>query len=194
MKKVEIIIAIIVIIGLVLKYFHIPGGSLVLLLGLMTLSFIYFYASFAYFNGVSIRSVVKKQGGKKLKPFAAVSAFFFGWGLSILIIGILFYIQIWPGFRVMLLTGLIVTIVGAIAFLIARKDKFLQTILRTVLIGGLGLFLYLFPIMKYIDFVHKDNPEYAEKLKKVYANPDNMTYRKELEDYRKSMTKKGKTQ
>ena len=190
MKKIEIISAIIIFVGLVLKYFHIPGASLLLILSIMTLSVIYCYASFAFFNGVTIKSVIKDRN-EKLKPFSTISAFFLGWGLSVLIIGILFYLQIWSGFHLMLLIGLIATFVGAIAFLIARKDKILPTILRTFLIGGFGLFLYLYPIDNYIDFVQQDI-EYATLLKKVQSHPDNATYRQELYNYQKEKIEKKK--
>lgn len=192
MKKVEIIIAIVIVAGLLMKYFHIAGASVVLILSIIILSIMYYAMSFAYFNGRSIKSVMKSQSGKRLKPFSTIFAFIHGWGLSILLIGILFYIQIWPGFNIMFLTGFIVTGIGAIAFMVTKKDKIFQTILRTGLIGGLGLFLYLYPVRNYIDFVLSDNPEYATLLKKVYANPDNVIYRKELVDFRKKMIEEKK--
>ena len=67
MKITEKVLIALAIIGIVLHLNMIPGGSILTILSLMSLSCMYFYLGFALFNGLRFREVFKKENYKNLK-------------------------------------------------------------------------------------------------------------------------------
>jgi len=60
MKKFELIVGLIAILGAFLKILHIPGGFYIALLAFTTLSMFYYVFGFALFNGIRLRDILKK--------------------------------------------------------------------------------------------------------------------------------------
>ncbi len=177
MKKTEFIIAILSIIALGMNVLSIPGSAALLVLTLLILSIIYFYFGFALFNDIRFRLIFKKDSYKGLSPLKIIGALAAGFVLSTTIQGIMFKFQSWPGADFILGAGLvglsIVTIIGIIKFLKNKSDFYMGILKRTIIVGGLGLILMVMPKTVWIEFKHRNHPEYVKALKDAIADPEN---------------------
>ncbi|MCL2328124.1 MAG: hypothetical protein FWC39_06370 [Bacteroidetes bacterium] len=199
MKKFERIVGLIAIFGILLKIFHIPGGNMLTVLSLMTLSIFYFLFSFVLFNDIKLTNISKKETSEKRR----IGAVGLGLAISIIINGGLFKLQFWPKADMQLLVGLVaigVVLFVAIIFYFRNKpnnytqishfqnkpDEYYKRIFtRIVIYGGLGLVLYCTPSTILVDVYYRNNPDYAEMFKKVLANPDNLELREQFDEIRK---------
>lgn len=105
--KTEKVLAVILIIGLTLRLFDIPGGSFLTVISMSILSFLYFPLGFYFLSHQKIDN--------KTVGFSVVSGLF----ISTAVTGTLFKIMHWPGALMVLLFGLIGCI--PIAFLSYTK-------------------------------------------------------------------------
>ena len=185
MKKFEFIVGLFAILGIILKVFHVPGGSILAALVFSTLSMFYYVFSFALFNGIRLRDIFKKVSYKDTNAKRIIGAVGLGWAISVIIIGVLFKLQFWAGADFQLLTGLVtigVILLIAIIFYFRSKAEYYKRIFKRIAIyGGLGLMLYLTPSSVFVDIYYRNNPDYAELFKKVLASPDNLELREQLE-------------
>ena len=120
MKKAEIILGAIALTALALNLLLVPGGGVLTVLSLSTLSVLYMYLSFAIFNGIRLRQIFKKDSYKGISKMRIVGAILTGLALSMTTIGLLFKFQSWPGATMNLAIGLlglaIALIVGSIKY------------------------------------------------------------------------------
>ncbi len=191
MKKFELIVGLIAIIGIALKLMNLPGSGILTVLALLTLSMFYFIFSFALFNDIRLRDIFKKAAYKDTNAKRIIGAIGLGFALSAIIIGGLFKLQFWPGATVQLMTGLVSTglllLIALIIYFRRKADYYVRIFKRIAIYGGLGLILYLTPTATIVDIYYRDNPEYAELYKKVLDDPENIELRKQLEQMRKEM-------
>lgn len=191
MKKFELIVGLIAILGIVLKLLHIPGSGLLTVLTLLTLSMFYYAFSFALFNGIRLRDIFKKASYKDTSVKRIIGAVGLGFALSTIIIGVLFKLQFWPGAMVQLMTGLVMTgliLLIATIFYFRSKADFYKRVFRRIAIYGIpGLMLLLTSTATLVDIYYRDKPEYAALYKEVLADPDNMELRGQLERMEKEM-------
>jgi len=147
MKKAEIILVIVSIIGLALKLFNIPFGGLVFLFSLLSLSLIYYPMGFAFFNSIQVQNVFKKESYAGIGWKRIVGAVAAGAVVSTLLIGVLFVIMHYPGGSYILIRGLIGAIVVSIVALVKNrkaKDEYYSLILSRMLFSGsMGIVLLL---------------------------------------------------
>jgi uncharacterized membrane protein len=90
--KTEKTLLIIAVLASLLKMFHIPGGSIFLVLSLLGLAFCYFPFGFYFLSDKSYKE-------------NTLTSVLFGWLLSVCFIGILFRIMHWPGAMIMNIVG-----------------------------------------------------------------------------------------
>ena len=191
MKKFELIVGLIAIFGITLKILHIVGGSILTMLALTVLSVFYYALSFAFFNDIKLRNILKKESYKDTNAKRMVGAIGLGWTLSLIIMGGLFKLQLWVGASMQLLVGLVtlgLIFLVALFFYFRNKAEYYKRIFKRIIIyGGLGLILYLIPTTTFLNFYYANNPNYtehpnfAEHYKKVLAEPDNLKLRDQLE-------------
>jgi len=135
LDKFEIILFLVFIISLILKISTDLPVALLLIASLMTLSTLYFFAAFASIND-------EYAGG--MESFLHKLA---SWSCSIILVGALFRIQMWPSSKLFLQIGCITLIIVLPIILYTKSKKAelkffnVRYILRLVLILGLGLFL-----------------------------------------------------
>jgi len=145
LNKLEIILAAAFAIGLLMKVTDTPKSSLVILLSLSILPILYFLNAFALSENKEASSMEVFIG--KLIHMAA----------TIACIGILFTLQSWKGSDIPLKLGSTTLIISFLATLILKSRKpelhtFNQRLLlRTLVIGVVGLSLYLTPRDKMIE-------------------------------------------
>lgn len=93
--RTEKALGVVLVISLIMKLFHIPGGSALCVLSLLTLSFLYFPFGF-YF-------LCDKKIDNKTSGFSILTGFL----LTSLLMGCLFNIMHWPGGFIILLIGIL---------------------------------------------------------------------------------------
>lgn len=191
MKKAEIILGIIALIGFVLNVQLFPGGALLTTLSMSLLHLIYILFGFLLFNDIRLRHIFKKSYYQGVNTMHIVGAIYAGLAVSIMVLSILFQFNYWPGKWILLLVGLIQIGLALLIFTplyFIKKSAFSKRILSRLLIyGGLGLILYLLPNDAILNYKYKDYPEYREALKDVREDPDNEEYRKRLDEERYKM-------
>ena len=190
MKKFEIIVGSIAVFGIFLKILHIPGGSILIGVAVMTLSIFYYVFSFAIFHGIKLRNIFKKVSYTDTNAKRIIGAIGLGWGISLIIIGGEFKLELWQGAEIQLVTGLLFTgiiLLIAIFFYFRNKVEYYKRIFKRILIyGGLGLILYLIPATTFLELYYGSNPYYTEHpdfekhYKKMLAEPYNSELREKL--------------
>ena len=191
MKKFELIVGLIAILGIFLKILHLPGSGILIMLTFAILSLFYYVFSFALFNGIELRDVFKNAFYKDTNAKRMIGAVGLGWTLSVIILGVLFKLQFFSGANMLLQRGLVTLVLIlfiAIIFYFRNKADYYKRIFKRIAIyGGLGLVLYLTPTSTLVDMYYRNNPDYAELYKKVLASPDNLELREQLEQMKTKM-------
>ncbi len=191
MKKLEIILGFFAVLGIALKYFHIPGSTIIIILSFSILSAFYYLFSFAHLNGIGFRGIFKKDSYRQTTIKRILLAVALGFSLSILIIGMLFKIQFWPGALMTLSAGLILcSIVFLFTLFFFLRNKIMaykRFFIRIYIYGILGLILFLIPQTSLIDVYYRKNPDYAEIYKKHIENPDDEEIKEEMLQKREEM-------
>lgn len=192
MKKFEIIISCLAVIAIILKFIGIPGSGLIVVLTLMTLAITYYFA-FALFNNIRLRTIFKSSSYRYTNTKRIVGSVVLGLSLSLVIIGLLFKLQLWPGAAIQLNTGLVFLaicfIVAMINFMKSRDEFYLPLFKRIAVVGGFGLFILLTPDSALIDIYYRDRPELAELMKQSMADPGNDEIRYQLDSLRNVIDK-----
>lgn len=185
MKKFELILGLLAILGIILKLLDIPGNGILTVLVLCTLSMLYFFFGFALFNDIRLRDIFKNASYKDTNAKRIIGAIGLGFALSLVTIGGLYKLQFWPGASMQLMVGLAITglimLIAAIFYFRNKADYYTRVFKRIAIYGGLGLVLYLTPSNTLVDVFHGANPEYADLFKKVLADPENLELREQLQ-------------
>jgi len=159
MKKFEKITAVIALIALALKLLQIPGADILMVLSFGILSMFYFLCTTALLNGIPFSMDLLKNNllrnnmyGKTNEerlfgtPLMMFVTRLTRWSLAITLIGTLFKILHHPGADVMLVIGVgtlcIMAIVAIIGYLKTYSQFYVGVLVRTVIVGGLGLISY----------------------------------------------------
>ena len=111
MKKIESIVWLIAILGIFLKFFHLPGSVILITLALSILATFYYLFSFALFNDIKLRDIAIKESYRNINAKRIIVAVGLGIAIALIITGSLFNLLHFPGKSVMLLTGLIAMII-----------------------------------------------------------------------------------
>ncbi len=186
MKKLELITAIGGLLGLMFRYLHVPVSSLLAVLGISLLGVLYFLFGFALFNGIGFGGILKKESYRDTNALRILIAIGLGISLSILVTGLLFKLQLYPGAGTMQVVGLIGT--GSIAliatfFALRQWNNYFRRIFKRVLVWGvLGFAVYLFPNSILVDTYYANDPDYARMKKKVLAHPDDEELQQKLRE------------
>lgn len=205
MKSAERILIPVVLFGVILKFLHVPGGHIIMVVGLSALAILYFYSGDKRFaEKESTVSIPFLDGLVKH-------------GLPIALIGIMFKLQHWPGADPLLLAG-IITCLAAAAYAMwimqkhpveseynrsgtnpqltpgqqeaqsalnkSKYDYAKNILIRAAVTGAIALSLCLAPARVMISLEHWDNAENSMLMTKVVKNAANTEYEQELENYR----------
>ncbi len=174
-RKIEKILVLLIFLGVLFKVLHFQGAYPLIILGVGSLSIVYFLSGVINKSGTP--KWLQKLFTDKDQNNLLVPNLVFGYVFSIGLIGILFKVMMYPGDGPMLTVG----ITGfAIAFLVSYfqlKDKFMEKIrpyfTRIFIIGGLVAVFYAIPKETLIDFYYSSYPEYANILKELDKDPFN---------------------
>lgn len=199
MRIVEIVLAGLAFIAILFKLFTIPLGGLIFVLSLTTLSLVYFFGGFLLFNDIGIRKLGSKQPFKDVTAAQMVGSIFLGFTLSLLAIGLVFKLQLWPLASRILIPGIFTLTAMVIAAMIAAamsKKLFTKSsAIRMAIWLVIGISAALLPQGTWIDILHRNDPEYAKVVKEYHANPDDPEVQQKLDEMnREKMEKRHKNE
>lgn len=150
MKVAERILLILILIGVALKFAHIPGGGALSILSISITSFFYLIGSYFLFDP---KKSIEVSGTTYYKASSTrvVVTMLTGLSLNIALVGLLFKLMHWPGAAVMLIFGLLgllpITIISVIKYSRLGDDFFKQIAIRNgvLMVICALLFFYRFP-------------------------------------------------
>jgi len=185
MKILERILALGIVLGLIMKFSLTPGGDVIVLLTMLTLSCVYYPLGFLFFNQIKLRYVFKAAAYKGVAATSIILAIVTGIGLSIIVIGSLFKFLHFMGGDQMLILGLVITaIVFAMSLTRWIKDKDTKSkfvLWRTGTIGVIGTFLFFTPELSLVKFQYRNHPKYIEAYANYVADPTNEALFRKME-------------
>ena len=191
MKKAELILVSLAIVAFGLSLFLIRGGNILLLLSIVGLSFLYFYAGLAILNGISLKEMFKKETYKNISNLRVFGSIATGLVLSITVIGVMFKYMMWPGSARMLFVsflGLLIIFIVALIKSIKKPSKFYQNVLlRCVIYGGVACFFFFTKESTFIAIKYRDYPEYVKAFEEATENPDNEALWQKVDEERQKM-------
>lgn len=173
------------LLALILKFSHVPGANILLLLSLNFTALLYCPFAFYFFCD------------KKLKNQNLALSIFSGIFLAIIPIGILFTLLFWPGAMVNLSAGLLSGIVILAAIFLLRKKAgeqlhtyYKNMALRTSVWLSLCILFLALPLQTRVYLNYGYDPELARLKYQYYSNPDNQQYAEELKAYEQEQLQK----
>jgi hypothetical protein len=186
-KNLERTFIVIALIGLLFKFLHLPGGSMFFILGATLLCLFYYPFGLAYLQGISIQSIFKKAAYQNTTLVISLLALFGGLALAMLLIGIQFKLQFWPGAHVNLMAGIVfIALLLLLSFLLLKSDN-RQNLKRLYIRGSIllavAIMLRLTPTPAIVDIIYSDRPCYRDTLKEVMVHPENEDAQEKLMQY-----------
>jgi hypothetical protein len=162
MKTKEKIFVALVVTGLILKSFLIPGGGALMTLSLYLLS-IYYLVTYWLKRGLLI---------------------LIGISLFITVLGILFRLQFYQYAYYMLSAGLIFCLVTQTYINMRNRNSgrifFKSSLKRIIIVASIGFILLLIPSRILFAFFHRNRPEYVRAVFNTWDDPENEKYQEEL--------------
>jgi hypothetical protein len=188
MKKTEIVLIGIFIIGFILMLFGISGQGILMVLGLGILALYYTFFGFALLNDIRLKNIFKKESYKDISTLRILGSIAAGFCIAISLNGVLFKIMFWPGSYILQINGIlfliVITIIGLIKYSKDKSPFYSKLFKRTITISIVGIFLFLLPSEKLVDLKYPNNPKYVKALKDSWANPNNIEYQKKYQEER----------
>ncbi|MCT4638497.1 MAG: hypothetical protein N4A72_12415 [Bacteroidales bacterium] len=178
MKRLEQILAVIVLISLVMKLFSIPFAGELLTLSVLILIIMYTFLGKLLFNGIRFRDRNKRVYFVGIPQSSIGCALGLGIGTGMICTGVLFKIQLWPSSEIMIMSGSIVTAVSILVTLVASfksTTKFLKrNIIRIITVAILGIASLFVSDFTLIKIYHRDHPEYLKAYENYLKNPSSL--------------------
>jgi hypothetical protein len=172
MKKTEKTLIALIVIGQLMRLFDMVGGSLISLTATLLLTILYVFFGFALFNDIRFREIFRK-GSLGIGRREIGLSILFGVALGISITGVVFKLQIFTEANIVLSIG--IALVAISLAILAKKFKktrlYSQTIVRTMIIGGISIVLLATPINWLVDVYYFRDPDQAEIIKDRLRNP-----------------------
>lgn len=195
MKKVEIVTVLIILLSSILKLLLVDFSNHLLLISCSLLSILYFAFSFAILNNIGFRDLFKTNALHGISAGRIVGSIGLGITLSIVIIGAQFKLLLLEGAEQMLTVGnTLLVIILAVALLVlfvkykGKAPHFYKNVFKRIIPGLVaGLLLLNVSAPTLIDIYYRDNPKYAQLLKKVMDNPKDEELWKELQKERENL-------
>lgn len=182
----EIVLNIALIIFTFLSLYDIVGTTAMLIIVAGVLSSMYFYFSFAMFNGIRLRDIFKKSSYKGISSMRVIGAVFSGLNLSVIVLALLFKIMMWPGSSVMIITGVLgLTIILLIAIVKYRKRKlnyYSNILKRVVPYLAIVAVLFLLPRYAILEFKYSGYNDYIEAIKAADKDPNNKALEQKIKE------------
>jgi hypothetical protein len=181
MRKNEKAFLAVIFIGFLLELSLVTWGHFVLLIGIGLLANTYLFGFSALINNASYQEFTKNKERYKntqlnqlLPPYSILA----------MMIGMLFKFMAWPGGDLIIMSGLALAIISS--FLVLKNKNELKpyktAILKRIIIASIvAIVFYSLPNFFWFEIINRNHPSYIDATKKVYEDPENEEYRKQLE-------------
>jgi hypothetical protein len=194
MKKFVTTCLILSLVGLILYSLFVPGGTVLLVISLLSLSTFYFYFGIVYFNNIPLKLIFKKEAYTEISTNRIVGSIILGISISTLIMGILFKILLWKGYSVMFYTGTVLFFKVLIAFIIVyftNKSVYSKKILLKMrFLAIINVLLFIIPDLFFFEIRYRDYPNYVSAYKNAKLNSKSpYLWKIEEEEYQKIIKK-----
>ncbi len=197
MKKTEPILALISLLAVLMRIFHIPGADALLVICITGLTFIYFYVGFALFNGIHVTKIFKKDSYREVERKRILGGVVTGMVLSISLMGIMFKLLVFPGAQLMLIQGItgiaIVMIIALIRFYTGKDQYYKRILKRIVVVGFFNVILLSIPNKTWLNWNYPNNPDYVNAVLNAEKDSKNVELREKVEEEWKKMKESKKT-
>jgi len=191
MKKLEIILIVLLLLGISFVFLHYPGGVIISTFAAVVLSVIYAYLGFAFFNGIKLRKIGKKISYSGLNKSMIINSIIIGIGFSVVILGLLFQLMDWPGSDIFFIIGFSFSVLGCILIFLVYKSSIFPikriALPRFLLFVLLAILLTHFNWEKRLEMNYKDHPDYIEAVKASHKDPQNRELRDKVDEERRKM-------
>jgi len=148
MKYSEICFASLFIASFLMKRFHIVGSSILICFASLGLVFLYCLFGFALFNGLKFREIFEKAKYENINFINIITTIFAGISSSLMVFSILFKIQNWPGYYMIMFFSsilcIIMILISLIGVLCSNAILYKQILTRVLLLFIINFILYLF--------------------------------------------------
>ncbi len=148
MRKVELIFGTVAAISIAYKFIFGNELNPIFIMSITGLSVFYTYFSFAYFNNIQFKKILKRESYRDISKLRILGTIGLGIGLGITTLGILWSLMYWPfntfyplGIPILLAVG----IISFVKFSKARSGDYIRILKRIAVIGGVGIILWLTP-------------------------------------------------
>ena len=192
MKRLERILAIVVVFAIIMRLTLIPSSGIFLFFSIMLLSGIYYPFGFAFFNNIDLIEITKKASYKNTSIKRIVGAVSAGIGLSIICTGILFKLTHFRGASIVLYIGLdlttLVFIISLFRFFASKDNYYLTIYKRFAIIGAVGMIMAVMPPLIIDKMRYHNYPAYVKALEAYTKDPQNDSLKAiMLYEYRKAI-------
>ena len=190
MKLLEKILGFVIIISISLHFMLLPWMAIVTILCCLMLSCLYFYLSFFLLNNSGFKKTFKKKSYEDLTTLKTATSILLGIGYSIIPMGVLFKLLMWPGSKVMLLLGIIFSTLVFLGIIISdiiyKKNLTKSVIVRFTILISFGLSSYIISDVYIVKSKYREYPKYVNAYVNYLENPENdsLFQIKELEFYK----------
>lgn len=177
MKTTELTLSVLAVVAFILNLLVVSFGSVLVVVSLSLLSLFYFYLGFALFNDVPLQRLFKKDSYQGTSTQRIAGGIATGIGITIVLTGVLFKIQTWPGANTNIASGLVVLsailVISVIMYLKTSSVYYTRILKRIAIYGALGVVLLLLPKYTILEFKYRNYPGYVEAVKKAQGSPGN---------------------
>lgn len=173
MKKVELIFGTVAAISIIYKF--LLGNELnpFFIMSVTGLSVFYTYFSFAYFNNIPFKKILKRDSYRGISKLRILGTVALGFGLGITSLGILWSLMYWPfntyyplGIPILLAVG----IISFVKFSKTRSGDYVRILKRIAVVGGVGTILWLTPQETLNQMLGIEMNDIAQSLKQHRAS------------------------
>lgn len=182
MKLTEKIVGVLMLLGILMKLLYLPGGDILIVVSFTLQATIYFYLGFAFFNGIRLRKIFKKESFEGIKSGRMIGAILFGMALSTAVIGLMFFILSLPGSDLMINVAAIwigvALVVSLIRYLVNKSSFFKRVFIRIAIYGIPTVAALMIGEEEFIKFKFRNHPEIYKEIMYFREHPD-----AEYEDY-----------
>ena len=184
MTKLEKFLGILILISLILKFALIPFGGVLFMISLAALTFIYYPFGFAFFNGIRLRQIFRKNSYKGISALKIIIAIGAGIGLTFTCTGILVKLQHLSVFDMSLIVGLgissLMLMIALTGWTQSKSDFYKRILKRIAIIGGLVLITAIVPDLTITKIQFRNHPDYIKAYEAYLKNPDNEEIRDKM--------------
>jgi hypothetical protein len=184
MIKLEKILGISAVLGLIIYFTLITFSNILLAISLTLLSFVYYPFGFALFNRIRFRKLFKKISYNKLSAIRILGAIVAGMSLSTFCLGVLFKLFDFKGGNNILIIGLASSLVilpfVLFKFFKTKQAFYTRIMIRFAIIGSFGILILCLSTLTFTKIRFHHYPDYIKAYESYIAHPDSLELQKKM--------------